>query len=182
MITATNWTACVYAQLTQAALVKAKYPNLPVYVRLSKTDRERMLPAHSSILTQVYAGFGNADGFNAATFRLTQGASAGCRGHQPCRKIPQPYTDWFLETETVPVYSMSGCEQMGLGYSNPPTERCWNAIWNVANPAMRDYFIDHLIKPLVSADLPIESRDAHDGWCARVLKMRPPRTRRLTLR
>ena len=93
----------MYAQLAQAAIVKAKHPTLPVF---------------------VYTGFGNADGYNAATWDLIKGASDGCRGHQPCRKVPEPYTDWFLETETVPVYSMSACEQMGLGYSNPPTDRC----------------------------------------------------------
>ena len=130
LITATNWTASVYAQLTQAAIVKDRHPQLPVY---------------------VYTGFGNADGYNAATWELLKGASDGCRGHQPCRKVPEPYTDWFLETETVPVYSMSACEQMGMGYSNPPTDKCWNPIWNVANASARDWFVKHIITPLADA-------------------------------
>jgi hypothetical protein len=41
LITATNWTASVYAQIEQAQIIKAKHPDLPVY---------------------VYTGFGNADG------------------------------------------------------------------------------------------------------------------------
>ena len=95
LLRVTNWTAAVYTQLSQAAIVKNRHPDLPVY---------------------VYTGFGNADGYNAATWPLIKGASDGCRGHQPCRKVPEPYTDWFLETETTPVYSMSACEQMGMGY------------------------------------------------------------------
>ena len=49
---------------------------------------------------------------------------------------------------------MSACEQMGMGYGNPPTDHCWNPIWNVANASMRDYFIEHIIKPLVPHPLP----------------------------
>ena len=68
---------------------------------------------------------------------------------------------------------------MGLGYSNPPTDKCWNAIWNVtpllvssvavsdvlaaalaadslwarqvANADMRDFYIEHVIAPLAAA-------------------------------
>jgi hypothetical protein len=72
LITATNWTASVYAQLAQAAIVKDRHPQLPIY---------------------VYTDFGNADGYNAATWELLKGASDGCRGHQPCRKAPEPYTN-----------------------------------------------------------------------------------------
>jgi hypothetical protein len=32
LLTATNWTASVYAQLAQAAVIKARHPNLPVFV------------------------------------------------------------------------------------------------------------------------------------------------------
>lgn len=46
MITATNWTASVYAQLEQAAKLKAKFPTMPVY---------------------VYSGFGNADACELTT-------------------------------------------------------------------------------------------------------------------
>ena len=35
LITATNWTASIYAQMNQAAIVKDKHPDLPVYVSLS---------------------------------------------------------------------------------------------------------------------------------------------------
>lgn len=130
LITATNWTASAYAQLSQAAILKARQPELPVF---------------------VYAGFGNANGYNAATWEIIKSASDGCPGHQPCRQVAAPYTDWFLETDSAPVYSMSACEQMGLGYSNPPTDKCWNPIWNVANESMRDFFIEHVIAPLVAA-------------------------------
>ena len=75
---------------------------------------------------------------------------------------------------------MSACEQMGLGYSHPPTDKvrlvprhaifidytmfitnsttvsvclqCWNPIWNVANPDVRDFYIDKVIAPLASSD------------------------------
>ena len=130
LIFATNWTASIYAQLDQAAILKAHAPKLPVF---------------------VYAGFGNANGYDAPTWEIIKTASDGCPGHQPCRKIAEPYTDWVLETDSVPVYSMSACEQMGLGYSNPPTDRCWNPIWNVANYSMRDFFIDKIIAPLADA-------------------------------
>jgi len=130
LITATNWTASIYAQLAQAGILKAKYPDLPVY---------------------VYSGFGNSDGYDAPTFEIIRSASDGCSGHQPCRKVAEPYTDWVLETDTTPVYSMSACEQMGMGYSNPPTDHCWNPIWNLANESMRDFFIDKLVTPLAEA-------------------------------
>ena len=58
---------------------------------------------------------------------------AGCSNGQPCRVTPEPYTDWFLQTDKTPVYSMSACEQMGLGYSNPGTDKCANLIWNVSS-------------------------------------------------
>ena len=60
---------------------------------------------------------------------------AGCSNGQPCRVTPEPYTDWFLQTDKTPVYSMSACEQMGLGYSNPGTDKCANLIWNVSSTA-----------------------------------------------
>jgi len=130
LITATNWTASVYSQIDQAAILKERHPGLPVY---------------------VYTGFGNADGYNAATWPIIKGASEGCPAHQPCRKVPEPYSHWVLQTDDVPVYSMSACEQMGLGYSNPPTDHCWNPIWNVANDSMRDFYIEKIITPLALA-------------------------------
>ena len=130
LITATNWTAVVYAQLDQAAIVKERHPDLPVF---------------------IYTGFGNADGYNAATWEILHTASDGCSGHQPCRAVAEPYRDWVLETDSVPVYSMSACEQMGLGYRDPPTDRCWNAIWNLGNESMRDFFINRIIAPLAQA-------------------------------
>lgn len=130
LISATNWTASVYAQIDQVAILKERHPQLPVY---------------------VYTGFGNADGYNAATWPVIKGASEGCARNQPCRPLPEPYADWVLQTETVPVYSMSACEQMGMGYSDPPTDHCWNPIWNVANSSMRDFFIESIIGPLARA-------------------------------
>jgi hypothetical protein len=155
LISATNWTASVYAQIEQARLLKAKFPQLPVY---------------------VYTGFGNADGYNNHTWEVMRGASDGCPANQPCRVTPSPYTDWFLQAGKTPVYSMSACEQMGLGYSHPPTDKCWNPIWNVANPdviitlhpappaaytvpllticnrgQVRDFYVDKVIAPLASS-------------------------------
>ncbi|KAL3923611.1 MAG: hypothetical protein SGPRY_004164, partial [Prymnesium sp.] len=101
----------------------------------------------------VYAGFGNADGFNAASRALMRGASDGCPFNKPCRLVPEPHANWFLQTAATPVYSMSGCEQMGMGYSHPPTDHCWNALWNVANASMRAYFVERLIKPLAEAPM-----------------------------
>ena len=123
-VTASNWTGSLGAQLKQAEMLKEKHPNLPVY---------------------VYCGFGNADGYDAPTWQIIKGASDGCGGHQPCRKVPAPYTDWVLETDTVPVYSMSACEQMGMGYSNPPTDHCWNPIWNLGNSQVRDFFVERIV-------------------------------------
>jgi hypothetical protein len=132
LIFATNWTASVYAQLNQAAILKARHPDLPVF---------------------AYTGFGNADGYNAVTFDIIRTASDGCPNHQPCRSVAEPYRDWVLETDSVPVYSMSACEQMGLGYTNPPTDRCWNPIWNVANGSVREFFIKRIIAPLAAAPM-----------------------------
>jgi hypothetical protein len=89
---------------------------------------------------------------NNHTWEVMKGASDGCPGNQPCRTTPAPYTDWFLQSEKTPVYSMSACEQMGLGYSHPPTDKCWNPIWNVANPDVRDFYIDKVIAPLAAAE------------------------------
>jgi len=130
LITRSNWTASIYAQLNQAAVVKARFPDLPVF---------------------VYTGFGNADGYNAETWAVMQGAFEGCPANQPCRTVPEPHADWFLEDTAVPVYSMSGCEQMGMGYSHPPTPRCANLLWNLANDSMRDYFVEKLVAPLAAA-------------------------------
>jgi hypothetical protein len=132
LISATNWTATVYSQLNQAAIVKARHPELPVF---------------------AYTGFANADGYNAATWDIIRTASDGCPNHQPCRKVAEPYTDWVLETDNGPVYSMSACEQMGLGYRDPPTDKCWNPIWNVANGKARDFFIERIIGPLAAAPM-----------------------------
>jgi hypothetical protein len=131
LITATNWTASVYEQMDQAAIIKKKFPKMPVY---------------------VYTGFGNADGYNNHTWQVMKGASDGCPDNQPCRVTPAPYTDWFLQAAKTPVYSMSACEQMGLGYSHPPTDKCWNPIWNVGNPKVRDFYIDNVIAPLAASD------------------------------
>eukprot|EP01043_Picozoa_sp_COSAG02_P036352 COSAG02_NODE_2657_length_8315_cov_11.405307_4_plen_289_part_00 len=60
---------------------------------------------------------------NNHTWEVMKGASDGCNGNQPCRITPAPYTDWFLQSTKTPVYSMSACEQMGLGYSHPPTDK-----------------------------------------------------------
>ena len=130
LIVASNWTASIYAQLNQAAILKARRPDLPVF---------------------VYAGFGNANGYNAETWEVIKSASDGCPNHQPCRTLAEPFTGWVLEANGVPVYSMSACEQMGLGYSDPPTDRCWNPMWNVANESMRDFFIEKIIPPLANA-------------------------------
>ena len=69
LIFATNWSGAVYAQLAQAAALKAAQPALPVL---------------------LYAGFGNADGYNAATWPIIKSASDGCPHHQPCRKVAPP--------------------------------------------------------------------------------------------
>ena len=92
LITKTGWTAAIGAQLMQAKALKQRHPSLPVF---------------------VYQGFGNANGYDAPTFEIIRTASDGCPGHQPCRRVAEPYTDWVLEAEGTPVYSMSACEQMG---------------------------------------------------------------------
>lgn len=130
LITASNWTATLYSQIDQAIILKERHPSLPVF---------------------LYAGFGFAPGFDANIWPVIKTASDGCPGHQPCRKLSEPYTDWFLETDSVPVYSMSACEQMGLGYQNPPTDKCWNPNWNLANASARDFFIEHVLPPYATA-------------------------------
>ena len=54
LITATNWTGSIYAQLAQAAILKRRHPSLPVF---------------------VYAGFGSASGFEEWTNRAMYNAS-----------------------------------------------------------------------------------------------------------
>lgn len=49
--TNTDWTAVVYTQLTQAAIIKARHPDIPVF---------------------VYCGYGFAFGLNAGTFPVMQ--------------------------------------------------------------------------------------------------------------
>ena len=49
--TETQWTAVVYSQLTQAAIIKSRHPNIPVF---------------------VYCGYGFAFGLNAGTFPVMQ--------------------------------------------------------------------------------------------------------------
>jgi hypothetical protein len=95
----------VYFQIEQARLIKAKFPKMPVY---------------------IYTGFGNADFYNNATWKIAEATMKGCSNNQPCRVTPPPYTDWFLQSTNTPVYSMSACEQMGLGYQHPPTDKCAN--------------------------------------------------------
>jgi hypothetical protein len=130
LIFETNWTASVYSQIEQAAVIKAKFPDMPVY---------------------IYTGFGNADFYNNETWTIVKDTVKGCANNQPCRVTPAPYTDWFLQSTSTPVYSMSACEQMGLGYSHPPTDKCANLIWNVGNPDVRDFYIDKIIAPLAAS-------------------------------
>jgi hypothetical protein len=49
--TETDWTAVVYTQLTQAAIIKSRHPDIPVF---------------------VYCGYGFAFGLNAGTFPVMQ--------------------------------------------------------------------------------------------------------------
>ena len=51
LIFKTNWTASVYVQIEQAAIIKARFPALPVY---------------------VYTGFGNADFYNNKTWTIAE--------------------------------------------------------------------------------------------------------------
>ena len=40
---------------------------------------------------------------------------------------------------------------MGMGYSNPPTDHCWNPIWKVAKPEVRDFIVDKIIPQYTAA-------------------------------
>ena len=66
LITKTNWTASVYAQIEQAAIIKAKFPSMPVY---------------------IYTGFGNADFYNNETWTVAEPTMRGCSNNQPCRNF-----------------------------------------------------------------------------------------------
>ena len=107
LISATDWTASVYAQLTQAALIKRAHPDLPTF---------------------VYANFGGALGFDAATHAIMHDSR---------------YAQFFMQSTDGPEYSHSGCQQMGVR----TTDRCLNYYWNFANASARTFFVEHVVAP-----------------------------------
>ena len=118
LVLAANWTAVVYTQLTQAAILKSAHPSMPVF---------------------VYTGFANADAYNWATRPLMLLA-----------KDPA-YSQMFLQAADGPLYSYSGCQQMGLGHH--VTLPCTAYFWNFANASARAFFIDHIVTPLTKAPM-----------------------------
>ena len=111
LIFSTDWTASIYAQLTQAALIKRAHPALPTF---------------------VYANFGGALGFDAATHEIM---------------LQNQYEQFFMQSTDGPEYSHSGCQQMGV----PTSDRCMNYYWNFANASAREFFLDKIVAPLAEA-------------------------------
>lgn len=67
------------------------------------------------------------------------------------RNLPTNYFCYACVAFVSMCLAVSGCEQMGMGWSHPPTPRCANLIWNLANDSMRDFFVEKLIAPLAAA-------------------------------
>ena len=63
-------------------------------------------------------------------------------------KDPQ-YSQWFLQAAGGPLYSYSGCQQMGEG--SHPTLPCTAYFWNLANDSARTFFVEHIVAPLAGA-------------------------------
>ena len=122
LITATGWTAPIYAQLTQAAIIKRAHPSLPTF---------------------VYANYGGALGFDAATHKIMKDPA---------------YSQFFMQSTDGPEYSHSGCQQMGV----PTSDRCINYYWNFANASARAFFLDQIVAPLATA--PVVDGVFFDGF------------------
>merc|ERR1711934_243539 len=118
-----NWTAVVYTQLTQAAIIKNKHPNLPVF---------------------VYCGYGFAFGLNAGTWPIMESVLKDPVGSE--------YRDYFLQSAHGPVFTQTNCQQ-GHTSRAAAADHCLGYFWNMANSSARDYFITNLVEPLSTAPM-----------------------------
>ena len=121
--TPADWTAVVYTQLTQAAIIKAAHPTLPVF---------------------VYCGYGFAFGLNAGTLPVMESVRKDPQG--------SPYRDFFLQAAKGPVFTQTNCQQ-GHTSPGATGSRCLGYFWNMANASARDYFVENLVQPLATAPM-----------------------------
>ena len=99
--TPADWTAVVYTQLTQAAIIKAAHPTLPVF---------------------VYCGYGFAFGLNAGTLPVMESVRKDPQG--------SPYRDFFLQAAKGPVFTQTNCQQ-GHTSPGATGSRCLGYFWCV---------------------------------------------------
>eukprot|EP01048_Picozoa_sp_COSAG05_P004453 COSAG05_NODE_240_length_13119_cov_122.275806_2_plen_346_part_00 len=118
-----DWTAVVYTQLTQAAIIKNKHPELPVF---------------------VYCGYGFAFGLNAGTWPVMESVSKD--------PVGSPFRDFFLQSEHGPVFTHTNCQQ-GHTSTGATGNHCLGYFWNMANSSARDYFVEKLVTPLATAPM-----------------------------
>jgi len=118
-----DWTAVVYTQLTQAAIIKNKHPDLPVF---------------------VYCGYGFAFGLNAGTWPVMESVLADPNS--------SPYRDFFLQSAHGPVFTHTNCQQ-GHTSTGATGNHCLGYFWNMANSSARDYFVEKLVTPLATAPM-----------------------------
>lgn len=121
--TPADWTAVVYTQLTQAAIIKARHPDLPVF---------------------VYCGYGFAFGLNAGTWPVMESVMKD--------PVGSPYRDFFLQSAHGPVFTHTNCQQ-GHTSPGATNNHCVGYFWNMANESARDYFITNLVAPLATAPM-----------------------------
>jgi len=113
-----NWTAVVYYQLAQAAIIKERHPDMPVF---------------------VYCGFGWAMGLNNASFPPIMSVMKD--------PVNSPYRDFFLQSTHGPVFTNTDCRQ-GHTTAAATGNRCTGYFWNMGNSSARDYFVTKLVTPL----------------------------------
>eukprot|EP01051_Picozoa_sp_SAG22_P003903 SAG22_NODE_198_length_15480_cov_24.005526_11_plen_171_part_00 len=97
--TPADWTAVVYTQLSQAAIIKSKHPDLPVF---------------------VYCGFGFAFGLNAGTFPVMTDVLE--------KKNESQYSDFFLQSAHGPVFTHTNCQQ-GHTSTGATDNHCLGYFW-----------------------------------------------------
>ena len=121
--TVVDWTAVVYAQMEQAAIIKSRHPDLPVF---------------------VYCGYGFAFGLNAGTWPPMKSVMNDPQN--------SPFRNWFLQSEHGPVFTHTNCQQ-GHTSPGATGNRCVGFFWNMANASARTYFVDKLVAPLAASEV-----------------------------
>ena len=118
----THWTAIVYTQIEQAAIIKKAHPDMPVF---------------------VYSGFGFAAGFNNGTWPALESVLKDPKG--------SPFRDFFLQGSSKTVATQTYCQQ-GHTSTGATGSHCLSYVWNMANASARDYYMENVVAPLASSE------------------------------